>query len=50
MGDTEEAVVDGELRVHGVDGLRVVDVSFMPSLPSNNTVAAVYAIAEWVLS
>ena len=50
MGDTEEAVVDGELRVHGVDGVRVVDVSFMPSLPSNNTVAAVCAIAERVLS
>jgi len=39
-------VVDGELRVHGIDGLRVVDASVMPSLPSNNTLATVYAIAE----
>jgi choline dehydrogenase len=39
-------VVDSELRVHGIDGLRVVDASVMPSLPSNNTLATVYAIAE----
>ena len=39
-------MVDGELRVHGIDGLRVVDASVMPSLPSNNTLATVYAIAE----
>jgi len=32
--------------VHGIDGLRVVDASVMPSLPSNNTLATVYAIAE----
>lgn len=46
IGDTVDAVVDTELRVHGIDGLRVVDASVMPSLPSNNTVATVYAIAE----
>jgi choline dehydrogenase len=46
MGDTAGAVVDVDLRVHGVDGLRVIDASVMPSLPSNNTVATVYAIAE----
>ena len=39
-------MVDNELRVHGIDGLRVVDASVMPSLPSNNTLATVYAIAE----
>jgi choline dehydrogenase len=39
-------VVDSELRVHGIDGLRVVDASVMPSLPSNNTLTTVYAIAE----
>jgi choline dehydrogenase len=46
MGETEESVVDSQLRVHGIDGLRVVDASVMPSLPSNNTLATVYAIAE----
>ena len=40
------SVVDSELRVHGISGLRVVDASVMPSLPSNNTLATVYAIAE----
>ena len=46
MGETGQAVVDSELRVHGVDGTRVVDASVMPSLPSNNTMATVYGIAE----
>ena len=46
IGETAESVVDSELRVHGIDGLRVVDASVMPSLPSNNTLATVYAIAE----
>jgi choline dehydrogenase len=32
--------------VHGIGGLRLVDASVMPSLPSNNTLATVYAIAE----
>ncbi|KAF9878814.1 choline dehydrogenase [Colletotrichum karsti] len=39
-------VVDSELRVHGVIGLRVVDASIMPLLPSAHTQATVYAIAE----
>ena len=41
MGETAESVVDSELRVHGIRGLRVVDASVMPSLPSNNTLATV---------
>ncbi len=46
IGTTPESVVDERLRVHGLDGLRVVDASVMPSIPSNNTMATVYAIAE----
>lgn len=40
------AVVDDELRVHGVQNLRVVDASIMPMLPSANTFASTIAIAE----
>jgi choline dehydrogenase len=46
MGNTPDSVVDSELRVYGINGLRIVDASVMPSIPSNNTVATVYAIAE----
>lgn len=46
MGDTDQAVVDVKLRVHGIDGLRVADASVMPTLPSNNPMATVYGIAE----
>ena len=42
----KRAVVDDELRVHGLQGLRVVDASIMPMLPSANTFAATIAIAE----
>jgi choline dehydrogenase len=46
MGDTDTSVVDSELRVHGISGVRVADASVMPSIPSGNTAATVYAIAE----
>ncbi len=46
MGTGEDAVVDAELRVRGVDGLRVVDASVMPTVPRGNTNAPTIAIAE----
>ena len=46
MGDNDMSVVDSELRVHGIGALRVADGSIMPSIPSANTAATVYAIAE----
>jgi len=46
MGAGEDAVVDLELRVRGVEGLRVVDASVMPTVPRGNTNAPTIAVAE----
>ena len=46
MGPHAMAVVDDELRVHGLDGLRVIDASVMPAVTSTNTNAPTIMIAE----
>jgi choline dehydrogenase len=46
MGSREDAVVDDTLRVHGIDRLRVVDASIMPTITSGNTASPVVMIAE----
>jgi len=46
MGYDEMAVVDQELKVHGVEGLRVVDASIFPSITNGNIYAPVMMVAE----
>jgi len=45
MGNDDNSVVDSELRVKGIEGLRIVDASVMPKITSANTNAATYMIA-----
>jgi choline dehydrogenase len=46
IGQDDTAVLDTELRVRGISGLRVADASVMPAIVSGNTMASVYGIAE----
>ncbi|MGO8827681.1 MAG: GMC family oxidoreductase [Steroidobacteraceae bacterium] len=46
MGTGDDAVVDAQLRVRGIDGLRIADASVMPSIVGGNTNAPVIMIAE----
>ena len=46
MGSDPMAVVDDELRVHGIGRLRVIDASVIPRITSGNTNAPTYVIAE----
>jgi choline dehydrogenase len=46
MGTDSKAVVDTSMKLNGIDGLRVSDSSFFPSIVSSNTNAPTVAVAE----
>jgi choline dehydrogenase len=45
-GTDSSAVVDPQLRVHGINGLRIADASIMPTVPGGNTSAPTMMIGE----
>jgi choline dehydrogenase len=46
MGEDDGAVIDSQLRVRGIEGLRVADASVMPAMPSPNIHPATIMVAE----
>ena len=46
MGTGPNAVVDDQLKVHGLEGLRVADASIFPTMPSGNTNAPSIMVGE----
>jgi choline dehydrogenase len=46
MGNDVDAVVDAQLKVHGIPGLRIADASIMPRITSGNTCSPTLMIAE----